>query len=372
MSAPQPGPAPTATPNRDAPPSPPAADAAPRRGAGPRAQATPLYNQAINQTLPSGSQSSHKRTASARSPSPNTQQQQPNKARRMDLPTGPRAMHRDGGGGKSLLERMSGRSRNAHGRDEIQARIDAVTNQASPPPMGMNNFNNGMGGMMMPGNEMAAGGPPMGGIVNPLALQEIMMNQMALMAQMANSMGMLNQGQYMGSNGFQMMPGMAGAEGNHMNHQNDGRRGGPPKRGGGRGGTSAQWVAPHVKESPSTTSSTPSAQKPVPAPAATAPPATIAAPTPQPATTVTPAAEQAAARPGLVPPERPQSPTLCKFGLKCTNAVCRYSHPSPVATPESGVVLSNDPCEAGKNCKDKDCIKAHVSPAALNVQHVTG
>ncbi len=65
-------------------------------------------------------------------------------------------------------------------------------------------------------------------------------------------------------------------------------------------------------------------------------------------------------------PERPQSPTLCKFGLKCTNPHCRYSHPSPVATPESGIVLSNDPCEKGKDCKDKDCIKAHVSPAVLN------
>ena len=30
------------------------------------------------------------------------------------------------------------------------------------------------------------------------------------------------------------------------------------------------------------------------------------------------------------------------------------------------MVLSNDPCEKGKDCKDKDCIKAHVSPAVLN------
>ncbi len=27
--------------------------------------------------------------------------------------------------------------------------------------------------------------------------------------------------------------------------------------------------------------------------------------------------------------------------------------------------MSNDPCEAGKDCKDKDCVKAHVSPAVL-------
>jgi hypothetical protein len=77
-------------------------------------------------------------------------------------------------------------------------------------------------------------------------------------------------------------------------------------------------------------------------------------------------APPAAATPAYAVPERPQSPTLCKFSLKCTNAHCRYSHPSPVATVESGIVLSNDPCEKGRDCKDKDCVKAHVSPAALN------
>ncbi|TFY58355.1 hypothetical protein EVG20_g8184, partial [Dentipellis fragilis] len=86
---------------------------------------------------------------------------------------------------------------------------------------------------------------------------------------------------------------------------------------------------------------------------------TIIAPAPQ--------VPQAAA-PAFAVPDRPQSPTLCKFGLKCTNAHCRWSHPSPVATPESGMVLSNEACEQGKNCKDKDCIKAHVSPAAVNPQ----
>ncbi|KAF8870870.1 hypothetical protein CPB85DRAFT_1430861 [Mucidula mucida] len=64
-------------------------------------------------------------------------------------------------------------------------------------------------------------------------------------------------------------------------------------------------------------------------------------------------------------PERLQSPTLCKFSLKCTNPHCRWAHPSPVATTESGVVVSTEPCEQGKNCKDKDCAKTHVSPAVL-------
>lgn len=141
-------------------------------------------------------------------------------------------------------------------------------------------------------------------------------------------------------------------------------RGGPRGVGGrGRGG--------HIS-GPSHGASEPSTNgTPVSTPLADGTP-TIAAPAPRPAATATPVAapqitpsSSQQGRAALTPPERPQSPTLCKFGLKCTNAVCRYSHPSPVATPESGVVLSNDPCEKGKDCKDKDCVKAHVSPAVL-------
>ena len=104
----------------------------------------------------------------------------------------------------------------------------------------------------------------------------------------------------------------------------------------------------------------PSEEQPSPTQSADAPalnPTTTVAPTPTP---------PQPPRPSFAVPERPQSPTLCKFSLKCTNAQCRWSHPSPVATPESGVVLSNEPCEKGKDCKDKDCIKGHVSPAAVN------
>ncbi|KAH8115314.1 hypothetical protein DFH11DRAFT_1588586 [Phellopilus nigrolimitatus] len=341
-------------------------DATRRAPVGPRAGAAPIYNLALNQALPSGSQTGQKRSASARSPSPNSSQ--PNKARRMDLPTAPRAMH----GPRSLLDRMGMRSRNGRGgRDEIQARIEAVTNQGPEGAM-MNGggFNNGMGGMMMPGGDMAAAAAAAmgGGIVNPMALQEMMMNQMALMAQMANNMGMLNgQNQFAGPNSFPMMNGMNGMppDGQNNHQQNGGqqqRRGGTPVgRGRGRGGaSSAQWVAPHVAEL-NNPSVTPSAAT---APTSASPPASIVAPTPK-------AAEpQTASRPGFTPPERPQSPSLCKFALKCTNALCRYSHPSPVATPESGVVLSNDPCPAGKKCTNKDCIQAHVSPAAVGVTSV--
>lgn len=314
-----------------------------------------------SQPIPSTSQAGSKRTLSARSPSP-TSLNHPNKARRTDAPpTGPRSMHRNEAG-RSLLERMGPRSRQNFGRDEIQARIEAVTNQQqlqqqqSPEMMAMNGFNNGMGGMMMGGDMNAA----MNGMVNPLALQEMMMGQMALMAQMANNMGMLSQSNQMmmGQNGF---PAMNGANGGFDNGQNNvgHQQGAGSFRGGGRGrgrggaaNAGGRWV-PDGEQTPSQAESTT--------------PAPIAAPTPKPAEVAS-----NTARPGFVPPERPQSPTLCKFALKCTNPLCRYSHPSPVATAESGVVLSNDACEAGKNCKDKDCIKAHVSPAVANGAPIPG
>lgn len=120
------------------------------------------------------------------------------------------------------------------------------------------------------------------------------------------------------------------------------------------------WNASHGNESKGAPAA-PASSTSAPAPAA------IQAPTPQPVAAAQIAAPVAAQRPGFTPPERPQSPSLCKFGLKCTNALCRYSHPSPVATPESGMVLSKEFCENGVKCSDKDCIKGHVSPAAVGV-----
>lgn len=217
------------------------------------------------------------------------------------------------------------------------------------------------------------------------------MNQMALMTQMAGAMGIMNPGagQFMngafpmqpgmggdmmfngGMNGMQQMGGMDSAGGRGRGRG----RSGPGSRGTGRGrggqpGTS--HVTTHTTEV--ITDGTQASPRP---PAASVPTPAIIAPTPTPAASISPVTSSAAVVPstsstpalvrsGFVPPERPQSPTLCKYGLKCTNPVCRYSHPSPVATAESGVVLSNEACENGKNCKDKDCIKAHVSPAVLN------
>ncbi|KAF5348708.1 hypothetical protein D9758_006776 [Tetrapyrgos nigripes] len=318
-----------------------------------------VYQQAISQALPS---SSNKRSASARSPSPN----HPNKIRRTDLPTGPRAMQRDGqSNSRSLIDRMSsgpppGNHQNGlNQRDEIQARIDNIVN--SDPSMMMAGGFPAMNGMDM---------NAMNGMGNPVMLQELMMNQMALMAQIT---GMINPGQFGGFPVQGMMPGggdmtmmqnmgMNGFQGAPHGHGQGGRggRGGRGRGGGdrGRGGAPASVSTPKPEDKSASTSDTQSSSAAVP----------IVAPTPSatvPAPSATPSTTPALARPAYAVPERPQSPTLCKFGLLCTNAHCRWSHPSPVATPESGVVLSNDPCEQGKDCKDKDCVKAHVSPAVL-------
>ncbi|EGO00724.1 hypothetical protein SERLA73DRAFT_86971 [Serpula lacrymans var. lacrymans S7.3] len=342
----------------------------------------PLYQQAISQALPSTSPSAQKRTASARSPSPSGQG--PAKSRRTDLPTGPRAMFRDNNANttnsRSLLERVGGpagpvRNGNSQGfpRDDIQARIDNITSNSPDPSMMMAGFPNGM-----PGMDMSA----MTGITNPLVLQEMMMNQMALMAQMASSMGMLNPstGQFM-NNGFPMqgvMPDMG------MFNDNVGGAGGFPPMNNGRGrgsGRGGRGVGRGRGGQPSSPAAQPNASgfdAVLPVQAETSVPLVsefskaipIATPVPTLASTLNPAPVAAGAtapspsqRIAYALPERPQSPTLCKFATKCTNSQCRYSHPSPVATAESGVVLSNEACEKGRECKDKDCIKSHTSPA---------
>ncbi|KAF7351154.1 hypothetical protein MSAN_01678100 [Mycena sanguinolenta] len=322
-----------------------------------------VYQQAISQAIPSTSPAGQKRTASARSPSPNHS----NKVRRTDVPTGPRAMQRDGvSNPRSLLDRVGGPGgaavRNNFGQDEIQSRIDNIVNNPTPEQQQAMMMNAGFPmGMEMMNPAMA----------NPIMLQEMMMNQMALMAQMASTMGIINPatGQFGGGPAFGGMPGdmsmyggmdgfqgPAGGNGNYNGRGRGNARGRGMGRGNGRGGAPA--AAP--KAVPDGAAATPATSAPSQA-------VPIVAPTPTPAV-VTPAPAATGGLTGYILPERPQSPTLCKFGLKCTNVHCRYSHASPVATPESGVVLSNEACDKGKDCKDKDCIKAHVSPAVLNPQ----
>ncbi|KDQ55234.1 hypothetical protein JAAARDRAFT_196086 [Jaapia argillacea MUCL 33604] len=376
VPVPTPQPIPTSIPSepssRELPPHLPA-----RPPNGPR-----IYTQALSHLTPTSQ--AQKRTASARSPSPLG----PNKTRRTDLPTGPRAMARDGvsapSTSRSLLDRVGGRSgpgpagRNARMNDEIQARIDNITSNSHSPPLPIPDQQQQQAAAMMaaggfpPGMDMNAMAAAAGMAANPLVLQEMMMNQMAMMAQMMGAMGVMNPGA-MGGFGMQ---GMDGGMFNGMPQQQQqqqqqqvpqqqmqggqrgkGGRGGMSGR-GRRGGhsSSSNFTSAQIQEIPDDST------QPTGAPEQNGVP--IVAPTPKPAsttpTTTTPS------RTGFVPPDRPQSPTLCKFSLKCTNPLCRYSHPSPVATTESGVVLSNDPCEAGRECKDKDCVKGHVSPAVLN------
>lgn len=51
-------------------------------------------------------------------------------------------------------------------------------------------------------------------------------------------------------------------------------------------------------------------------------------------------------------PTKPTDPEICKHGVDCSKPTCPYSHPSPVATKYSGLVLSSEACEKGLACDD--------------------
>ncbi|KZV73989.1 hypothetical protein PENSPDRAFT_648389 [Peniophora sp. CONT] len=312
-----------------------------------------VFQQAIGQAQASTSPTAQKRTASARSPSPTPGAggQGPNKSRRTDAPTGPRAM-RDGPG-----PGPRGPNSNVGGRGLLE-RIGPARSGPPPPPFNPGpgpNMMNGLPGPFPPGMnemEMAQAMQGMNGGPNQqMMFQEMMMNHMALMAQMASGMGMLPPPGMMPGMGMGGPPqGMGGPGfGGPGMGPGPGPRNGPGRPQRGRGGRPNQGVRPTNEHSPA-----PPTPSDVHVPQ-------LAAPTPQ-----QPAPSPAQPQPAFAVPDRPQSPTLCKFGQKCTNAHCRWSHASPVSTAESGVVLSTEACENGRECVDKDCIKSHVSPAAVN------
>lgn len=109
---------------------------------------------------------------------------------------------RQGGppGPRSLLERVGPRPPgNGFPRpDNMQNNLPGPGDMDIQAAMAAGFVPPGMNGMDM--NAMAAAqmGP------NPLLLQEMMMNQMAMMAQMASSLGMMNPGQF---GGYPMQPG---------------------------------------------------------------------------------------------------------------------------------------------------------------------
>lgn len=55
------------------------------------------------------------------------------------------------------------------------------------------------------------------------------------------------------------------------------------------------------------------------------------------------------------PPQLPSKPSesgLCKYATECKNAYCKFAHPSPAASKESGLVLSDETCEKQISCED--------------------
>ncbi|GJN91705.1 hypothetical protein Rhopal_004728-T1 [Rhodotorula paludigena] len=69
------------------------------------------------------------------------------------------------------------------------------------------------------------------------------------------------------------------------------------------------------------------------------------------------------ATPPVVLPSKPAKEEICKHGVECTKPQCSFSHPSPCATKESGLVLSSEACDKQLKCEDPDCPKSHVSRA---------
>lgn len=231
--------------------------------------------------------------------------------------------------------------------DPVQAQIDVVTAAQM-----------GMGGFTMP---MMT--------VDQMQMQEIIQSQALMLNQMNQMMQQFNTQMTAPSGGGNNAGGFNGTTQGQSSRNPEasgpggrGRGRGSAIHGGNRGGGPGGHVNGTPTPAPATAPPTvaPSAPATNPAVPSTA---VIAAPVvePQPRTAA------AAARSPLVVshPERPGTPTLCKFSINCTNPVCRYSHPSPAATAESALVLSNDPCEKGNKCDDKDCTKSHVSPATL-------
>ncbi|KAG8856189.1 hypothetical protein FRB91_001086 [Serendipita sp. 411] len=298
-----------------------------------RAGPTPrLYNQAV-----SGAQ---KRTASNRSPSPTGS---PNKAprRNNETPSGPRfpRENQQGEGNRRSLKDRLGLASNGGGFPRDQG----------PNQMGAPGPNQGPPGMRFPGPSPGPGMPPMGvpfgpelqamQAMNPnFAVTDMLMQQNALLQGLLHTMA---NGMQMPMGGMPGMPPFAGVGPGGPPQFNNGpgpqdRRGRPERRDGPFRGNPPQTQNP----------TTPTTDAPAPGSSQDAAP--IVAPTPGPP----------------LPPDlfnRPLSPTLCKYGVACGNALCRWSHPSAAASAESGIVLSTEACPNGRRCQDKDCTLSHPS-----------
>jgi len=302
-------------------------DSSRRAGPPPR-----LYNQAV-----SGAQKRN------RSPSPSGSSNKTPR-RQQDAPSGPRAMRdRDQGDqnrGRSLKERLGG-----FGRDGPQQHpMGAGPPRFPPGPPGMQPM-----GPFNPDVQMQG--------MNPnFAMTEMLVQQNALLQGLLHTMA---SGMQMPLPGIPGMPAMGpngpppfNGRGGPVFHNS--RPGGPsPQRPGpnGDGKVVPHLVKPQAAGENQGLSTGVEAPQPVKGPVFPTPP-----------------------NPALF--DRPLSPTLCKFGVNCTNALCRWSHPSAAASAESGVVLSTEACAAGRHCQDKDCTLSHPSASTrswnCSISVVTG
>ncbi|KIO29085.1 hypothetical protein M407DRAFT_242772 [Tulasnella calospora MUT 4182] len=316
-----------------------------------------LYQQAISslpaQNAQGGSPGGQKRQ---RTPSPSSAA--PSKRGRPDLPDRPRAMRDDGpnNGAPSvhrpgrLLDRVGPRQNQPGGPHDRnphhpqQPMNNMVPQQPMMPPMPPGFPPGGMDPATLAMMQQQGFNPAMMGFSPEIGAAMMAIQQFG---QLAMQMGMVPGGMGMGG-GMQGPPQAFNNNGpqNGSFQSNDrGRKNGPGFGGAGKPKSAAE-----------ANSSQPGPQGRGQQPSTSSGPA-IVAPTPV-------SAPPAQTIPNI--PTRPLSPTLCKFVTNCTNPTCRYSHPSPVATIESGVVLSTEACEKGLDCVDKDCTKAHVSKAAKN------
>lgn len=71
-------------------------------------------------------------------------------------------------------------------------------------------------------------------------------------------------------------------------------------------------------------------------------------------------------------PTEPTKTSMCRWNVGCTNPMCDYLHASPANAGLNGdpnaLVLSHQKCLFGARCINKDCVRAHVSPAVTKIQ----
>jgi len=257
-------------------------------------------------------------------------------------------MREDGGNDSGRGER---RDRPRSLRDRMGGFANGANNLGPNGPM------NGPPPNMMigPGGFIGPMGP-MPGPMGMMGMDPASMNQGALAeALMAQNQLLQNMMSMMQGGMMPNMPGMSGPMGPNgpngppmpPNSHGQGQQRGRGRGRGGRGGAPADGGHQVVPNGPNAPIPTKGAAPPPAPPAIQAPQPKHAIPAPAPAEL----------------PNRPLSPTLCKFGVNCTNSLCRYSHPSAAATQESGIVLSTEACSEGRFCKDKDCKLSHPSSA---------